>query len=100
LLLTSGWTQLFCGLAIAASALAMRSAARSLGVHPACLIWFPLTPYLKLHIIWQGVLTVLLRRGIDWRGTFYPLDELQRNMVPVAPWRKFRTQQDKVHAAN
>jgi len=97
LLLTNGWTQLFCGLTLVASALAMRSSARSLGVNPACLIWFLLTPYLKMLIIWQGVLAVLLRRGIDWRGTFYALDELKRNMVPVAPWRKFRNHQDKVH---
>ena len=97
LLLTNGWTRLFCGLALTASALAMRSTARSLGVNPACLRWFLLTPYLKLFIVWQGVLSVLLRGGIDWRGTFYPLDELKRHMVPVSPWRKL--QKTKRHPA-
>lgn len=86
LLLASGWLRLLYGLTVAAFALALHSVARSLGVHPSCLLWFPLTPYLKLYIIWQGVLTVLIRGGIDWRGTFYPLDTLKRNRVPVSPW--------------
>jgi hypothetical protein len=89
LLLASGWVRLLCGLTVAASLLSLRSAARSLGVNSACLRWFLITPYLKLLTIWQGVLAVLLRGGIEWRGTFYSLDELKRNMVPVSPWSAF-----------
>ncbi len=70
--------------------MSMRANAQALGLQPSCLRWFLLTPYLKLYIIWQGVLAVLIRGGVDWRGTFYPLDELRQHMQPVSPWRKFR----------
>lgn len=89
-LLASGWVRLFCGLTVAATALSLRAAAHSLGVNTSCLRWFLLTPYLKLYILWQGVLAVLIKGGIDWRGTFYPLNELKRNMIPVSPWSKMK----------
>lgn len=90
LLLTDGWLRLLCALTLAAAAMSMRANAQALGLQPSCLRWFLLTPYLKLYIIWQGVLAVLIRGGVNWRGTFYPLDELRRHMQPVSPWRKFR----------
>ncbi|WP_417911176.1 glycosyltransferase [Candidatus Electronema sp. PJ] len=90
LLLANGWVRLLCGLTVAAMASSLLVVTRSLGIKPTCLRWFLLTPYLKLYIIWQGVLAVLIKGGIDWRGTFYPLDELKQNMVPVTPWRKMR----------
>lgn len=90
LLLASGWVRLLCGLTVAVTAMSLLFAARSLGVDASCLRWFLLTPYIKLYIIWQGVLAVLIKGGIDWRGTFYSLDELKRHMVPVSPWSTFR----------
>lgn len=90
LLLTDGWLRLLCALTVAASALSLLYSVRALGLQPSCLRWFLLTPYLKLYIIWQGVLAVLIRGGVNWRGTFYPLNELRRHMQPVSPWRKFR----------
>ena len=90
LLLADGWLRLLCGLTVAASVLSLLASVRALGLQPSCLRWFLLTPYLKLYIIWQGVLAVLIRGGVNWRGTFYPLDELRRHMQPVSPWRKFR----------
>ena len=38
-----------------------------------------LTPYINIYIILKGMLTTLSNRGIDWRGTHYPLDKLKAN---------------------
>jgi glycosyltransferase involved in cell wall biosynthesis len=38
-----------------------------------------LTPYINIYIILKGVLTTLGNKGIDWRGTHYPLDRLKKN---------------------
>lgn len=88
LLFASGWVQLLCGLTTLVTALSLRCTAQALGLDTSCLRWFILTPYLKLYILWQGVLTVLLQGGIDWRGTFYSLEELKRHRVSVSPWQK------------
>jgi glycosyltransferase involved in cell wall biosynthesis len=38
-----------------------------------------LTPYINIYIILKGMLITLANRGIDWRGTHYPLDRLKKN---------------------
>jgi glycosyltransferase involved in cell wall biosynthesis len=43
-----------------------------------CLWWWLPAPLVMLWILWRGVLLTLRRRGIVWRGTLYPLDELVR----------------------
>ncbi|MEP6790193.1 MAG: glycosyltransferase [Ramlibacter sp.] len=43
-----------------------------------CLWWWPASAAIMLYINWRGVILTLLRRGINWRGTFYPLAELRR----------------------
>lgn len=44
-----------------------------------CLVFAPFISLLELAIWWRGSLTALLRGGIEWRGTRYPLDELRRH---------------------
>ncbi len=39
-----------------------------------------LTPYINIYIILKGMITTLANRGISWRGTYYPLDKLKKNM--------------------
>ncbi|GAB4336157.1 MAG: hydroxychlorobactene glucosyltransferase CruC [Desulfobulbaceae bacterium] len=38
-----------------------------------------LTPYVNIYIILRGMITTLVNRGIEWRGTRYPLDRLREN---------------------
>ena len=88
LLFADNATRLICGLIIVVTGFSQSLAARALGVPLSCLRWFLLTPYVKLYMMWQAVFVTLFRGGIEWRGTFYPLDELKQNMVPLWPWHK------------
>ena len=38
-----------------------------------------LTPYINIYIILKGMLITLANRGIEWRGTHYPLNRLKKN---------------------
>jgi len=94
LFLTQGTDRLLCGGIVAASFLTLLLSVRSFGMSLSCLLWFPVTPYLKLHIAWRAVLLTLIKGGIDWRGTFYSLDELKANHVSVLPWVKLKRRPD------
>lgn len=45
---------------------------------PAAFPWALLTPYLTVYIVIKAVWTTLKNKGIDWRGTHYPLHELKK----------------------
>ncbi len=91
------WTLLFsndtvlrlvCFCILATTGVAQFIATRTLGVGIGCLRWYLFTPYLKMYILWQAVIITLIQGGINWRGTFYSLDELKRNAAPLWPWQK------------
>jgi cellulose synthase/poly-beta-1,6-N-acetylglucosamine synthase-like glycosyltransferase len=42
---------------------------------------YPLASLLFLAAIWNAPLYALIHRGIEWRGTHYPLDQLKANRV-------------------
>ena len=42
---------------------------------------YPLAAALFIVVIWNATLYALIHRGIEWRGTHYPLDELKANRV-------------------
>ncbi len=90
LLLVDGIPRLLCGAIIAINVLALALGARAFQTNLRCLPWFPLTPYIKLYIIWRATLLTLLEGGIDWRGTFYSLDELKEHKISVIPWVKMK----------
>ena len=42
------------------------------------LLLFPIAALIFGYILWRSTLITLIRRGIRWRGTFYPLADLKR----------------------
>ncbi|MDQ9171892.1 glycosyltransferase family 2 protein [Oxalobacteraceae bacterium R-40] len=43
-----------------------------------CLLFAPIVALLELAIWWRASISTLVRGGIVWRGTYYPLGELRR----------------------
>jgi len=46
-----------------------------------CLAFAPVVPLIELWMWWRGTVLVLMRGGVTWRGTFYPLEEIRRAHV-------------------
>ncbi len=42
------------------------------------MVWFPAASALMLYILLRSMFVVLVRGGVTWRGTFYPLRELRQ----------------------
>jgi len=51
------------------------------GIDCKHVVWFPLTPYIRIFMTWKAVLTTIFHGGIVWRGTFYPLKELEEGRL-------------------
>ncbi|MEC8494893.1 MAG: hypothetical protein VXZ39_08220, partial [Planctomycetota bacterium] len=77
------------GLFAACAALQVLGAARAAsdaGLPRWTGLLFPLGILVFLVILWRSTLVTLLTRGVRWRGTRYPLDELRRAArTPLRP---------------
>ena len=51
------------------------------GVRPWYFILHPLATLLLIYTMLRSTFFTLWRDGVDWRGTFYPLDELRKGLV-------------------
>jgi hypothetical protein len=52
------------------------------GIPPAYFLTFPIAAALLIYALLRSVLVTLVRGGVSWRGTFYPLSELRKNSGP------------------
>ncbi|HEX2211518.1 MAG TPA: glycosyltransferase family 2 protein [Longimicrobium sp.] len=55
--------------------------AREQKVPAWCGLLFPLASAMFIVVVWNATIYALVHRGIEWRGTHYPLDELRANRV-------------------
>ena len=81
-LLTSGAVQLAYGLTVLVILLVYGANADAHGLPPHDAIGFPIGACLLFYIALRGALVTVARQGIEWRGTFYPLEALRANTVP------------------
>jgi hypothetical protein len=81
LFFTSGSTLLLYTLIVLIIGLVAADGARFHGFSPWFALGFPLTVGLFTFIIIRSVTCNLVKGGITWRGTFYPLAELRENRV-------------------
>jgi hypothetical protein len=80
-LLLGGWTAIICAGTCLLFTILYLDQARlhkisvlTAGLFPACCVIF-------LWIMWSSALKCLMRGGIEWRGTFYPIEELRSGLV-------------------
>jgi len=78
---THGPTRLLNAVAVAAMLAIFAGAAREQRVRWWYGAAYPLASLLFLAAIWNATLYALVHRGIEWRGTHYPLDQLKANRV-------------------
>ncbi|HSU12891.1 glycosyltransferase [Longimicrobium sp.] len=78
---THGVTRTLYGVAVAIVLCLFAGAAREQRVPMLYGLAVPLASILFIVVIWNATLYALMHRGIEWRGTHYPLDELRANRV-------------------
>ncbi|MGC9291215.1 MAG: glycosyltransferase [Acidobacteriaceae bacterium] len=52
-------------------------------ISPVCLVFFPVGMLLFLYTLLRSMVLTLLRGGVLWRGTLYPLAELREQVDPL-----------------
>jgi len=79
------WTMRAASLLALASAFAIyRYCERRINGIPAvyCLL-LPVAACIIVYMLLRSMIVTLVRRGVVWRGTFYPLSELRKNVGPL-----------------
>jgi hypothetical protein len=56
---------------------------RFTGIGSGYALTFPIASALSIYAILRSMAVTLIRGGVVWRGTFYPLKELRRHAGPL-----------------
>ena len=76
-----GWTRLPYGVALVSIAGLYVGMSRMSDVPAYYFVLHPVSTVMFAYILTRSMVLTLHQRGIFWRGTFYPLDELRKGMV-------------------
>jgi glycosyltransferase involved in cell wall biosynthesis len=68
-------------IAIALPVVAMGGVCREFGISLVYALTYPLGALIFIWMLARSTIVTLWKGGIDWRGTFYPLEELKRGAV-------------------
>lgn len=79
--LTSGLAQAFAGVAAIVALAIHTQCARNYQIGWAYGFTHPLAGLIFAYMLLRSAVVTLRRGGVEWRGTFYPLNELKRGMV-------------------
>ena len=78
---TDGWTRALFAAAIGMMLLMYAGSAAAQGSPVWHGVLFPVASAMFIFVVWNATIYALVNRGIEWRGTHYPLDELRKNRV-------------------
>ena len=81
LLFTHGLARGLDLVAIALPLIAMGGVCREFGISPLYALTYPVGALIFIWMLARSTIVTLWKGGIEWRGTFYPLDELKRGAV-------------------
>ena len=76
-----GWARLFALVALGLPVIATAGVAFQLNAPALYALTFPLGALVFAWMLARSTIVTLWQRGIVWRGTFYPLEELKRGVV-------------------
>jgi len=75
------WGLVFDLIGIALPLTAMGGVCREFGVSLLYALTYPMGAFIFIWMLARSTIVTLWKGGIEWRGTFYPLDELKRGVV-------------------
>ncbi len=77
----TGWARVFAGIAVGAAILIHAAMIWSTSVSPFYAFTHPLGAVIFSWMLARSAIATLLRGGVVWRDTFYPLEELRKGLV-------------------
>ncbi len=86
ILLADGYTRLLFLATVMVRGVAFACGSVMLGNGIRSFPWSLVTPYINIFIMIKATVTTLRNKGIDWRGTYYPLERLRDNMPVLQPF--------------
>lgn len=79
--LAHGWARLPYGIALASMFLIYAGMSRRSSIPPYYFILHPVSTVLFVYTVLLSTFVTTRNGGVQWRGTFYPLEELKRGLV-------------------
>jgi Glycosyl transferase family 2 len=76
-----GWALAFDLVAVALPVLAEAGAAREFGESPLWGLSLPIGALIFVWMLARSTIVTIWRGGVEWRGTFYPLEDLRKGIV-------------------
>jgi len=80
-LLAHGWARLPYAIALASMFSIYAGMSKQSDVPPYYFVLHPVSTTLFVYTMLRSMIITLGRGGVEWRGTFYPLEELKRGLV-------------------
>jgi Glycosyl transferase family 21 len=80
-LFAPGWTRVPYGVSLASMFMLYSAVWRRDQISPWYFFLHPVSTVLFIYTILRSMCVTLWNGGVEWRGTFYPLDELRRGLV-------------------
>ena len=81
LLLAPGWTRIVYGLALVSMFGLYAGIWRRDEIPPWYFALHPVSTVLFIYTILRSMFVTLWNGGVEWRGTFYPLEDLRKGLV-------------------
>ena len=76
-----GWALAFAGVAVGIPLFVEAGVALEIGASPLFALTYPLGAAIFAWMLTRSTIITLWRGGIEWRGTFYPIEELKKGVV-------------------